>query len=806
MSLQNRPNQNHAATLYNRIGQFCYKLYSLSQLKRYIFFPFALVTFYSNFVSAQEPRPIFLSQQPVPGPVLVPQNPNLKPLRPNAPAAGDIVVRTSPNGYQEKTGAQYKLRGDAEIETTEMLLKADEIDYNEETGDAQARGHVRFESFKKGDKIQADHGEYNVDDETGKFYEVTGTSPAKIQSRPGVLTTTNPFYFQAKWAERLEDHYILHNGIVTDCKMPNAWWLLRAPKFDVVPGDHTVAYNSVLWLKQVPIFYAPAFYRSQQKNPRRSGFLTPNLGNSSRRGKMVGVGYYWAISRSFDLSYRNQYFTERGFAHHVDFRGKLNRSTDFDAILYGVNDKGVKIGDTIQKQGGFLATVNGRSDLGHGWLFRGELNYLSSFVFRQNFTESFHEAIFAESRSTASATKHWSSFAANITFDRDEVFQISSNAEDRLIVRKLPEVEFLSRERQISNKILPIWFSLDSSASLLHRDQPGFTTRQFSDRVDFAPRVSTALYWKGFSLVPAFSIRETHYDSTVENGLVTTRGLLRSSREFTADLTIPSLARIFKSPKWLGADKVKHVIEPHASFRDVSGVADFNKLVRFDSTEIYSNTREIELSIANRLYAKQKDGTVYELLSWEVWQRRYFDPTFGGAVVPGQRNVLSSSADLTGYAFIDQPRNYSPVVSSLRYNYKVGVEWRTDYDPLRQHIVNNELSTSFRQDKYFMSLGHSHVRESGDLSPASNQFRGTFGIGQDNRRGWNVGTSLYYDYRKQLLQYLTAQVTYNTDCCGFSVQYRRFAIGTRNENQFRVAFAIANFQTFGTLKRQERTF
>jgi len=49
-------------------------------------------------------------------------------------------------------------------------------------------------------------------------------------------------------------------------------------------------------------------------------------------------------------------------------------------------------------------------------------------------------------------------------------------------------------------------------------------------------------------------------------------------------------------------------------------------------------------------------------------------------------------------------------------------------------------------------------------------------------------------------------VTYNTDCCGFSVQYRRFAVGTRNENQFRIAFAVSNIGSFGTLKPQEPIF
>jgi len=38
-------------------------------------------------------------------------------------------------------------------------------------------------------------------------------------------------------------------------------------------------------------------------------------------------------------------------------------------------------------------------------------------------------------------------------------------------------------------------------------------------------------------------------------------------------------------------------------------------------------------------------------LQLEITQRYYFDPTFGGALVPGQRNVLTATEDLTGIAF-----------------------------------------------------------------------------------------------------------------------------------------------------------
>lgn len=725
--------------------------------------------------------------------------------RVNPPARDEVRVSAI---LQETEGPLSKLRGRAHVETTEMMIEADEIDYNQNTHYAEARGNVKFDHFERGEHIEADRVEYNLESEEGRYFNLRGYSPAKIEARPGVLTTSNPFSFEAKWAERFKDRYVLHDGMVTDCRLPKPWWILRAPIFDVVPRDRAVAHNSIFWLKRVPLFYTPYFYRSLERMPRKSGFLTPNLGNSSRRGSMLGIGYFWAINRSYDAMYRAQWFTDRGVAHHVDFRGKPNDRTDFDFILYGVNDRGLKLDNgEIRKEGGYLITFDGKSDLGHGFYARTSVNYLSSFEFRQAFTESFYEAIFSESHSIGFVTKHWSTFGFNAVFNRNENFH-STLPDDKIIIRKLPSFEFNSRDREISTGPIPVWVSFDSSAGLLHRSQLSFQTRQYVERVDVEPRITSSLAWKDFRITPSFSFRETSWGSSYDNdGKITGDNILRSSREFDLDLAIPSLARIFDAPKWMGT-KLKHVIEPRARFRYVTGVDNFNRIVRFDETELLSNTNEAEISIVNRLFAKRKDGRVEEILTWEVTQRRFFDPTFGGAIQPGQRNVLLSSATLTGYTFLDQPRNYSPVASYLRAqpDPRIGVEWRTDYDPLRGHIVNSGLSADGRFSKYFISLGHNHVRSVNVLQPSANQFRGLFGIGQDNKRGWNAAFSAIYDFRTDTMQYATTQVTYNTDCCGFSMQYRRFGFGTRNENQFRIAFAIANIGSFGTLKRQERIF
>ncbi|MGH9665400.1 MAG: LPS-assembly protein LptD, partial [Bryobacteraceae bacterium] len=574
------------------------------------------------------------------------------------------------------------------------------------------------------------------------------------------------------------------------------------PKFDIIPGDRAIAYHATFVLHKFPLLWVPAFYKSLKKEPRRSGFLAPNIGNSSLRGRMVGVGYYWAINRSYDLTYRMQYFTEQTFAHTVDFRGKVNDRTDFNFSLYGVDDHSAKTDSS--NASGYQFWFGAKSDLGHGWEARADVNYLSSFQFRQEFSQTFTEAIYSESHSIGYLTKHWDQFGFYALADRGENF-LSTAPGDTILIRKLPEFDFLGREKEIANPVLPFWWSFNSSFGLLDRTQPDYQTRQFVPREDFAPRVSTAFHWAGISLMPSFGIEETGYGSKLMNGSVVGANLLRSARLVDIDLVLPSLERTFTAPKWL-AEKVRHVIEPRVAYHYANGIGSFNDLIRFDQTELLSNTNELDLSITNRLYTKRKDGQVSDLLDWTVSQSRYFDPTFGGAVVPGQRNVLLSSAYLTGFAFIDGPRNYSPVVSELRLNYKVNIDWRADYDPLRGHLVNSTLSADTRFSNYFVSFGSSQIRSDPALSPASNQLRGTIGIGNDNRKGWNAGMSAYYDVRKAVLQFTTVQVVYNTDCCGVSIQFRRFNFGTRDENQFLFSFSIANVGTFGSLRRQDRTF
>jgi LPS-assembly protein len=741
---------------------------------------------------------------------------------------------------QQSEGKIYRLRGrPAELESERMLFRADQIDYDDTTGDVVASGHVYFHSFEKNEEIWCDHLTYNTEDEKGKFYEVRGETHPKVVARRGVLMVDSPFHFEGKWAERVGERYLLYDGWVTNCQLPNPWWRLRGPKFDILPGQRAKGYRSIFMVRKMPLLYAPFFYHSLEKEPRHSGFLIPSPGHSTIGGFTIGLGYFWAINRSYDVTYRLQDYISRAYAHHLDFRGKPSPGSSFDVVLYGVNDRGApNSGTPPQTFSGLSAYAVARSDLGHGWSAGALVDYTTSFRFRQEWTQSFNEAIGAELDSAGFVNKNWSTFTFDAVVSRLQNFLTSEIQEtdaagnpnylqNAVNIRKLPEGQLATRDRRIW-KNLPLWFSFESDAGLLYREEPifqnnvlvdKFQTNQFLERLRFAPHMTSVLHWGDFSLIPSAGLDGMFYSQsqagTPSNGVVPSPVLYnvvgtdlgRVARDASVDLVFPSFARVFQK-KTIFGEKLKHVVETRATYRYVTGIGtDFNRFIRFDENDLLTNTNELQFSLTNRIYAKRRDS-VQEIFTWELTQKRYFDPTFGGAVVPLARNVFAATADLTSYAFAMGPRSYSPIVSLLRTNPigGLGIQWQADYDPYLHGIVDSSLSIDYRWKRYLVSAGNNAIHSDPILIPSANQYRFRVGYGDANHRGWNAAVDAVYDYKQHVLDYSTVQVTYNTDCCGLSVQYRRYNVGLRDESQYSVAFAVANIGTFGTLKKQDRLF
>src|SRR5579884_2267633 len=126
---------------------------------------------------------------------------------------------------QEKDGSIFHLRGNVEIYYRSFVLRADEATYNQDTDDATAEGHVVLDGGYNDEHIEASRAKYNIRTEKGTFYHVIGRIGAKQRSQRLLLTSSNPFAFTGKVVDKTgPDHYIVHSGTVTTCKLPHPKW------------------------------------------------------------------------------------------------------------------------------------------------------------------------------------------------------------------------------------------------------------------------------------------------------------------------------------------------------------------------------------------------------------------------------------------------------------------------------------------------------------------------------------------------------------------------------------------------------
>jgi LPS-assembly protein len=242
----------------------------------------------------------------------------------------------------------------------------------------------------------------------------------------------------------------------------------------------------------------------------------------------------------------------------------------------------------------------------------------------------------------------------------------------------------------------------------------------------------------------------------------------------------------------------------------VTGVNNFADFIRFDNNSTLTDTNEIEYGVTQHLYVKQGDDQPVDFLSWKIVQKHYFDPTFGGAIVPGQRNVFQALDSITPFAFAAGLRNWSPIVSDIKLTPggPYDAESIIEYDPQLGKI--NTIGTLLKVKPYsefFLTVADFSLRGDPIVQPPSHQIRVLLGYGDLARKGFNISSGLSYDILKGNQQNQFVQLSYNGGCCGLALEYRRIELGTvRTENQFRIGLVIANIGTFGNLRRQERIF
>jgi LPS-assembly protein len=584
---------------------------------------------------------------------------------------------------------------------------------------------------------------------------------------------------------------------------------MYAPRAKIRLNKSVALLNANFRLYKVPLIWLPYATAPAGQKIRQSGFMIPDIGNSSTKGYVFGDAYYWAPTTWADATLGGQYLSKRGSSQRGEIRMRPTENTSFTYSYFGVIDRGLPdASGVLQSQGGHQQQLESQSLLPDDWRFVADFNQLSSLTFRLAFADAYGDAINSEVRSAFFLSKDFRGFSLNLAALNDKNFLTLTPATS-VSIRNAPEARFGSVE-QAPWRSLPFYFSFDSSIGALHRDDADLSTPAAVMRTEFAPKVTMPLHFgPQLNVTASGAVRTTRYGASLDSaGNLSTQSITRNDGEFTLELRPPTLERFFDRPKT--KRKYKHTIEPEVTYRYVSGINDFERFIRFDSDATLSNTNEVEYGLTQRLYVKNGDDQPVEFLSWNVVQKHYFDPTFGGAIVDGERNVLQALNSITPFAFATGPRNSSPIVSDFKVT-PGGIydaEQIIEYDPqLNKIVAEGTLLKIKPYGEFFATVAHFHIQDDPLLQPLSNQIRALVGYGSFNRKGFNFTGGVSYDIQNSALQNQIAQLTYNGNCCGLSFEYRRIALGqVRTENQFRIAFTIANIGTFGNLRRQEKIF
>ena len=184
--------------------------------------------------------------------------------------------------------------------------------------------------------------------------------------------------------------------------------------------------------------------------------------------------------------------------------------------------------------------------------------------------------------------------------------------------------------------------------------------------------------------------------------------------------------------------------------------------------------------------------------------------------------------EITPYTFLDGPRSYSPVVSNLTITpWNVfGLSYDTAYDPRHHRFDNQTFTANVRYSKYVLDVGETAITTSQfygtntsglgpstlpldpllQLFPLTNQGFFRLGYGSTNRQGFNAAAQVFYDFLKNEVTNSIYQFSYNTNCCGFTLELRRVNNVIRDDNQYLFSFSVANIGSVGNLPRQNRIF
>lgn len=226
---------------------------------------------------------------------------------------------------------QIKAKGDAILIKSGKRIEANEILFDQISNELEADGNVKLKAGNQlitGEKLFL-----NVDESIGEIPNATFDSDTENKS--AINQSIRGF------AENLKilgtNKTSLEGAEITTCEVGKTDWFIKGTKIDIDNKTKTVdATNARMEFKGVPILYSPKVNFSFN-DQRKSGFLSPTWGTTTKSGFQVKSPYYFNIAPNKDAMITPRYMGKRGLQIGGQYR-YLEKNSSGEANIEFLNN------------------------------------------------------------------------------------------------------------------------------------------------------------------------------------------------------------------------------------------------------------------------------------------------------------------------------------------------------------------------------------------------------------------------------------------------------------------------------------
>lgn len=514
---------------------------------------------------------------------------------PGSRSATEEINVTADKLSAEESGARIEAQGNVEVTRQQTRLKSDEVRVNRLTQDVEAKGNVSVDDPEWKVK-SADSMQLNLETETGEIRN------GDVFIEQGHISITGR-RFQKLGGQT----YHIDDGFFTTCLCESGPppWRISADAMDLTPDGTGIVKDAYFYVLDVPVLYIPyGFF--PLRTERQTGFLFPRLGYSSEEGFRFLQPFFWAISKSTDVTLGFDIESRARAGLMGEFRTLFSRDANFQIHSAYFNEAwrtgeqrdvvDRTIADQNIPRNRWSVVGTHRYALPSNWLTYSDFAAYGDDLFTRELIDRFdlpggQENDIQRSRYSRSRLGFFRSWEDTHLRGEWNFYQDFIQS-DATTLQRTPELAFWGR-RFLDRFPLEFRWNAGGINYLRRKGGDGL-------RFDFRPEVVLPFRMASY-LFGSLSVapRETLYhlyslaDSkrNISRELIEIRGNVGSS-----------LSRIFA---WPGSSlsQIKHVVEPELSYLFVPGT-DQSDIPIMDGIDRINRRNVVTFAVSNRFWAK----------------------------------------------------------------------------------------------------------------------------------------------------------------------------------------------------------